>query len=265
MRGSAEAHGGSLDSPNDSPRWMCVAVATLGARGGGSRWQLPMRILVAEDEPAIADFIEHGLSAEGYAVTVAATGEDALRVALSEDFALVILDRMLPGRDGIEVLAGLRIAKPQSRVIMLTARAGINDRVEGLDAGAVDYMTKPFAFDELTARVRAHLRSPSQGQPTLLSALGIELDLLTRHVTRDGADVVLSTKEFELLAYLMRHQARVVSREQILSAVWGYDHDPGTNIVEVYVSYLRRKLGRTGLPAPIVTVRSVGYRLAPRV
>jgi len=222
-----------------------------------------MRILVAEDEPAIADFIEHGLSAEGYAVTVAATGERALELALSEDFALMILDRMLPGRDGIEVLEALRTANPELRVIMLTARTGIDDRVAGLDAGAVDYVTKPFAFDELAARVRAHLRAPAQRESTRLEALGIELDLLTRRVTRDGNEVALSTKEFDLLAYFLRHPANVLSREQLLSAVWGYSHDPGTNIVEVYVSYLRRKLSRPGSPAPIVTVRSVGYRLAP--
>jgi DNA-binding response OmpR family regulator len=146
---------------------------------------------------------------------------------------------------------------------MLTARTGIDDRVAGLDAGAVDYMTKPFAFDELAARVRAHLRTPSQTQSTRLEALDIQLDLLTRRVTRDGVEVTLSTKEFDLLAYFLRHPSNVLSREQILSAVWGYSHDPGTNIVEVYVSYLRRKLGRPGSPAPIVTVRSVGYRLAP--
>jgi DNA-binding response OmpR family regulator len=222
-----------------------------------------MRILVAEDEPAIADFIEHGLNAEGYAVTVTGDGTEAIELATSQDFALVVLDRMLPGRDGIAVLEELRKVKPDARVIMLTARAGVEDRVEGLDAGAVDYMTKPFAFDELAARVRAHLRTPGQAGPTRLEALGIELDQLTRLVTRDGVEVFLSSKEFDLLAYFLRHPANVLSREQILSAVWGYSHDPGTNIVEVYVSYLRRKLGRPGSPAPIVTVRSVGYRLAP--
>jgi DNA-binding response OmpR family regulator len=222
-----------------------------------------MRILVAEDEPAIADFIEHGLRAEGYAVTVAGDGDEALRLASTQEFALIVLDRMLPGRDGIAVLSELRRTRPGVRVIMLTARAGIDERVEGLDAGAIDYMTKPFSFDELAARVRAHLRSDSQQQPTRLEALGIELDLLTRRVTRDGSEVTLSSKEFDLLTYFLRHPANVLSREQILSAVWGYSHDPGTNIVEVYVSYLRRKLARPGSPAPIVTVRSVGYRLAP--
>ena len=223
-----------------------------------------MHILVAEDEPAIADFIERGLKAEGYAVTVALDGDEALRRALSEDYALMILDRMLPERDGLDVLAKLRPAKPGLPVIMLTARTEIDDRVAGLDAGAVDYVTKPFAFDELAARVRAHLRTPATGaQTTRLAALDIELDLLTRRVTRAGAEIALSAKEFDLLAYFLRHPGNVLSREQILSAVWGYSHDPGTNIVEVYVSYLRRKLRRPGSPAPIITVRSVGYRLAP--
>jgi DNA-binding response OmpR family regulator len=224
---------------------------------------VPVRILIAEDEPAIADFVERGLNAEGYAVSVVTNGDDAVSVALSEDFALMILDRMLPGRDGVDVLKALRVAKPELRVIMLTARTGVDDRVEGLDAGAVDYVTKPFSFDELAARVRAHLRTPAQTESTRLEALGIELDLLTRCVTRDGVEVFLSSKEFDLLTYFLRHPANVVSREQILNAVWGYSHDPGTNIVEVYVSYLRRKLGRPGSPAPILTVRSVGYRLAP--
>ena len=222
-----------------------------------------MRILVAEDEPAIADFIERGLRAEGYAVTVATGGDEALRLALSEDYALMILDRMLPECDGLDVLAKLRPAKPSLPVIMLTARTEIDDRVAGLDAGAVDYVTKPFAFDELAARVRAHLRAPAGTAPTRLDAFDIELDLLSRRVTRAGGEVALSAKEFDLLAYFLRHPGTVLSREQILSAVWGYSHDPGTNIVEVYVSYLRRKLRRPGSPAPIITVRSVGYRLAP--
>jgi DNA-binding response OmpR family regulator len=222
-----------------------------------------MHILVAEDEPAIADFIERGLRDEGYTVTVTADGDEALRLALSPDVALMILDRMLPGRDGLDVLARLRPERPGLPVIVLTAMATIDDRVAGLDAGAVDYVTKPFAFDELAARVRAHLRAPAEQAPTRLEALGIELDLLTRRVTRDGAEITLSGKEFELLAYFLRHPGTVLTREQILSAVWGYSHDPQTNIVEVYVSYLRRKLRRPGSPAPIVTVRSVGYRLAP--
>ena len=234
-----------------------------GPPGHASNLAVSMRILVAEDEPAIADFIERGLSADGYAVTVAHDGDDALKLALSDDFALVILDRMLPGCDGLDVLAKLRPVKPGLPVIMLTARTAIDDRVAGLDAGAVDYLTKPFAFDELAARVRVHLRPPANSESTRLEALGIELNLLTRQVTRDGVEIALSAKEFDLLAYFLRHAGNVLSREQILNAVWGYSHDPGTNIVEVYVSYLRRKLRLPGSPAPIVTVRSVGYRLAP--
>lgn len=220
-----------------------------------------MRILVIEDEPAIADFVERGLLAEGYAVESVADGVSGLQRALGSDVALVVLDRMLPGRDGLDLLGELRAAKPALPVIMLTARAAVADRVAGLDAGATDYIVKPFAFDELAARVRAHLRSPAPQEPTLLRAAGIEADLLSRHVTYTGAAVHLSAKEFELLAYFMRNQGRVLSREAILSSVWGYEHDPGTNIVEVYVSYLRRKLGRSGERSPIATVRSVGYRL----
>jgi DNA-binding response OmpR family regulator len=222
-----------------------------------------MQILVAEDEPAIADFIERGLGAEGYDVRVACDGTQALSLALAEDFALIILDGMLPGMDGLDVLAALRRQRPSLPVVMLTARTSVGDRVAGLDAGAVDYVIKPFSVQELVARVRAHLRAPDAGEPTRVAALGIEANLLTRTVRRDGVDVALSAKEFDLLVHFLRHPGSVLSREQLLSAVWGYSHDPGTNIVEVYVSYLRRKLRQPGSPAPIVTVRSVGYRLAP--
>lgn len=221
-----------------------------------------MRILVIEDEAAIADFIERGLRAEGYAVETAYDGERGLSRALESDVSLVVLDRMLPLRDGMEVLTAIRARKPEVPVIMLTAKTGIADRVAGLDAGASDYVVKPFAFDELAARVRAHLRAPSQTQPTTLQVGDIELDLLARRVVRAQRTIHLSAKEFDLLTYFMRHPGAVLSRQQILSAVWGYEHEPGTNIVEVYVSYLRRKLARSGSPAPIVTVRSVGYKLA---
>ena len=148
---------------------------------------------------------------------------------------------------------------------MLTAKAEVADRVEGLDRGATDYLTKPFAFDELLARIRARLRESGDGSETSLEAAGIRLDLLTREATRgDGIAVRLPEREAELLAHLMRHAGRVCTREEILSAVWGYDHDPGTNVVQVYVGYLRRKLGLPGSPAPIETVRSVGYRLRER-
>lgn len=222
-----------------------------------------MRIVVIEDEATIADFIERGLRAEGFVVESAADGEVGLERALESGVGLVVLDRMLPGRDGLSVLRAIRAARPGLPVLMLTARAEIADRVEGLDAGATDYLVKPFAFAELAARVRVHLRGWARSPATRLAIAGIELDLLSREVRWDGRAVRLSATEFDLLTELMRHPNVVLSRERLLSAVWGYDHDPGTNVVDVYVSYLRRKLATaTGRVAPIVTVRSIGYRLA---
>jgi len=223
-----------------------------------------VRILLVEDELGIADFVERALRSQGHVVDQASDGIEGERLAVASEVDLVILDITLPGRDGLEVLRGIRRTKPALPVILLTARAEIGDKVAGLDAGATDYMTKPFSVEELLARVRAHLRTPEQGEPTQLSAAGIAMDLLRRSVMREGVDVQLSAKEFELLAYFLRHPGQVLSREQMLNAVWGYDHDPGTNIVEVYVGYLRRKLALEDQPAPIETVRSVGYRLAVR-
>lgn len=219
-----------------------------------------MEILVVEDEAAIADFLERGLEGEGYGISVATDGEEGERLALSGSFDLVILDRMLPLRDGMEVLAAIKRARPTLPVILLTAKGEIADRVEGLDLGATDYITKPFAFEELAARVRAHLREPS-GAPTSLEVGGIKLDLLERRAERDGISVRLADREAELLAYLMRRPGQVCSREQILSSVWGYDHDPGTNVVSVYIGYLRRRLSKPGSPLPVETVRAAGYRL----
>ncbi len=220
-----------------------------------------MEILVVEDEESIADFLVRGLEAEGHSVLTAADGVEGERLALGPGVDLVILDRMLPGRDGIEVLEAIREAKPSLPVLMLTARGEIADRVEGLDAGATDYIPKPFSFDELAARVRAHLRQVPEARPTKLSAGGIELDLLSRRATRGKLSLRLPEREAELLAHLMRHAGQVCSHEQILSSVWGYQHDPGTNVVQVYIGYLRRRLALPDSPAPIETVRSVGYRL----
>ena len=224
-----------------------------------------MRILVVEDEESIADFVQRGLEAEGYSVACAGDGHEGERQALASDVDLVVLDLMLPGQDGLAVLDSIRRERPGLPVIVLTARDAVSDKVEGLDAGATDYVTKPFSFDELTARIRAHLRRPEgDREQTSFDAAGIHLDLLTREVSLGGESIHLSTREFDLLAYFMRHRGEVLSRERILGAVWGYDFDPGTNVVEVYVGYLRRKLAVDGRPPPIETLRSVGYRLADR-
>lgn len=219
------------------------------------------RVLVVEDEPGIVDFVRRGLESEGFLVESALDGTEGERLALSEGFDAIVLDLMLPGRSGLDVLASVRRAKPSVPVIVLTARGEIEDRVTGLDAGAVDYLVKPFSMVELVARVRAQLRVFAQASSTTLSGEGIEANLLTRKVQRQGRSVALSSTEFELLVLLLRHQGRVLSRELILSSVWGYQHDPATNVVDVYIGYLRRKLGRPEDPAPICTVRGVGYRL----
>jgi DNA-binding response OmpR family regulator len=219
------------------------------------------RVLVVEDEPGIVDFVRRGMEATGFKVQVALDGIEGERLALSESFDAIVLDLMLPGRSGLDILAAVRGAKSNVPVIVLTARGEIEDRIAGLDAGAVDYLVKPFSMAELVARVRAQLRATAQTSTTTLSAEGIEANLLTRRVHRDGRAITLSSTEFELLALLLRHHGRVLSREQILSSVWGYQHDPQTNVVDVYIGYLRRKLGRPDAPAPISTVRRVGYRL----
>ncbi|HEX8978004.1 MAG TPA: response regulator transcription factor [Solirubrobacteraceae bacterium] len=218
------------------------------------------RILVIEDEPGIVDFLERGLRSYGFEVESATDGVTGAERALQEPFDLVVLDLMLPLRGGMEVLHELHEAKPALPVIVLTARSEVENRVAGLDAGAIDYLTKPFSLTELAARIRAQLRSAAQVPTTTLSGGDVEVDLITREVRRGGTVVRLSTTEFELLSYLLRNTGRVLSREQILRAVWGYDYDPGTNVVDVYVGYLRRKLRRSGDRDPIVTVRSVGYR-----
>jgi DNA-binding response OmpR family regulator len=223
-----------------------------------------VEILIVEDEAAIADFLERGLRREGFAVQAVADGAEGERLALDHAFDLIVLDRMLPGRDGLAVLAAIRRSKPTLPVIMLSARTEVADRVDGLDQGATDYVTKPFSFEELAARVRAHLRQGDGEGAAVLEAGGIRLDLVARRAERGGVAVDLPRREVELLAYLMRHAGRVCTHEEILAAVWEYDHDPGTNVVQVYIGYLRRKLARPDSPAPIETVRSVGYKLSER-
>jgi len=223
-----------------------------------------MRVLVVEDERPIADFIERGLEEEGYTVTCAYDGEQGLARAASGDFSLVLLDVLLPKLSGLDVLRGIRAENPALPVIMLTALGETENKVEGLDLGANDYLAKPFAFEELLARIRAQLRHPGESNGNSLRVGGLELDFRTRLVQSQGEQIPLTAREFELLAYLMRHPDQVLSRAQILNAVWGYDYDPGTNVLEVYVGYLRRKLSRGNEPAPIQTVRLAGYRLVSR-
>jgi DNA-binding response OmpR family regulator len=215
------------------------------------------RILIAEDEARIASFLEKGLRGAGFTTSVVGDGTVAASAARSEDFDLLILDLGLPGKDGQEVLREIRARGDRLPVLILTARSGVADTVAGLAGGADDYVTKPFQFEELLARVRARLRDPGNSEPTTLEARGVTLDLRGRFAILDNHRVDLSSREFMLAETLFRHPGQVLTRAQLLSHVWGYDYDPGSNIVDVYVGYLRRKL-RTDL---IETVRGSGYRL----
>ncbi|MGH2949802.1 MAG: response regulator transcription factor [Solirubrobacteraceae bacterium] len=218
------------------------------------------RILIAEDEPRLSSFLEKGLRAAGYSTTVCDEGNRAAAMARDDEFDLLILDVGLPGQDGFAVLRQIRARGEKLPVLILTARDEITDTVTGLDSGADDYVTKPFVFEELLARVRARLRAPEQGDSALeLSGGGVRLDVRTRRAEVDGDEVELTAKEFTLLETFLRHPGQVLSREQLLSHVWGYDFDPGSNVVDVYVGYLRRKLG----PDRFETVRGMGYRLKP--
>jgi DNA-binding response OmpR family regulator len=215
------------------------------------------RILIAEDEPRIASFLQKGLRAAGYVTTVVTNGIDAAGYARGDDYDLLILDLGLPGQDGLAALAQIRARGERVPVIVLTARDAVPDRVTGLDLGADDYLTKPFSFEELLARVRARLRGPGRPAPTVLEIGSVRLDLVRRTAAVGGREVELTAREFLLAETLARHPGQVLSREQLLDRVWGLAHDPGSNVVDVYVGYLRRKLG-TGV---IQTVRGMGYRL----
>jgi two-component system copper resistance phosphate regulon response regulator CusR len=215
------------------------------------------RILIAEDEPRIAAFLEKGLRANGFTTTVTDDGRDALDLADSDDFDLLILDIGLPGQDGFTVLRELRRRGRRLPVVILTARHSVEDTVAGLEGGADDYVPKPFRFEELLARVRARLRDDGVAEPTVLVVGSAALDLRTRRLTVDTRTVELTAREFAMAEMFFRHPGQVLSREQLLSHVWGYDYDPGSNVVEVYVRYLRQKLGDSW----IMTVRGMGYRL----
>lgn len=219
------------------------------------------RILIAEDEPRIAAFIEKGLKAKGYTTAIAETGTEVVDMVLSGDFDLLLLDLGLPVKDGLTVLEELRGQGATLSIIILTARDDIRCKVAGLEGGADDYVTKPFSFEELLARVRLRLRShqqPSQSRETEeLRVDDLLLNLRTRKVQIEQKEIELPAREFILLETFMRHSGQVMSREQLLDHVWGYDYDPGSNIVDVYVGYLRKKIGSN----LIETVRGMGYRL----
>jgi heavy metal response regulator len=221
-----------------------------------------MRILLVEDENSIAQFVSQGLREADFVVDVARTGTEGLDYALAADYDLLVLDVMLPGMSGFALVKELRKKGYTTPVLLLTARDAVEDRVEGLDAGADDYLTKPFAFPELLARVRALLRRPPLQTGTVLRLADLEMDLVKREVKRAGQLIDLSQREYTLLNYLLRHPRQVLTRTQIAEHIWNFDFVSDSNVVDVYVGYLRRKVDKGFSPPLIHTVRGVGYRLS---
>jgi heavy metal response regulator len=225
-----------------------------------------MRILLAEDDPKVASFIRKGLEEEQYRVELAEDGEEALTRALTGEHDLIILDIMLPSRDGMSVLGELRERQFDTPVLMLTAKDTVEDRVAGLNAGCDDYLPKPFAFTELVARVRALLRRRAGEKSIVMRVADLILDPIAHRVSRGGKAIELTSREYSLLQYLLQHPNQVLTRTMIVEQVWGYDFDNFSNVVDVYVNYLRNKIDREFEPKLIHTVRGVGYVLrAPKV
>jgi two-component system, OmpR family, response regulator len=231
------------------------------ASGSCHRIGPAMRVLVVEDEKKTASFIRKALRAEGFAVDVCHDGEDALQLAATTPYDAMVLDIMLPGRDGLSVLRQLRERRSAVPVLLLSARGDVNERVKGLDAGADDYLPKPFALAELVARVRAMGRRGGESRATVLQVADLTLDTVTRVARRGEAAVELTAREYRLLEFLMRSPGRICGRMTILEKVWDYDFDPGTNLVDVYVRRLREKIDAEFQPKLIHTVRGVGYVL----
>ena len=221
------------------------------------------RILIAEDEPRLAGFLEKGLKAAGYSTTVVDDGIRCATMARDDDFDLLILDIGLPGQDGFSVLRAMRGRGEHMPVLILTARDEVVDTVTGLDSGADDYVTKPFVFEELLARVRALTRRTGQPASAQIQTDDLKIDLLSRHAWRKDEKIELSSREFALLEYFMRHSGQVLSRQQILSAIWDYDFEPASNVVDVYVRHLRNKVDPPDGPSAIQTIRGAGYRFDP--
>lgn len=220
-----------------------------------------MRILLVEDEALLAASVARFLESQGHTVTTVADGRDAVHIAATSPVEAVLLDLTLPGLDGLEVLRQVRARDPSLPVLVMTARSAVGDRVAGLDLGADDYIVKPVALEELGARLRSRVRSRTQPHASVIELGSLRIDLAGRRVWRRGSEVRLTVREFDLLVQLARHRGQVLSRDQLLSAVWDVDHDSGTRVVEVYVGYLRRKLALPSAPELIETVRNAGYRL----
>lgn len=222
-----------------------------------------MKILVVEDEKKIASFVRKGLESQGFVVDVCHRGDEGFIAASTRPYDAIVLDIMLPGRDGLSILRGLRERRMAVPVILLTARGELYERVEGLNLGADDYLTKPFYIEELIARLHVVTRRASGAGQSILAVADLIVNLLTREVTRGSRKIELTAREFELLEHLARSPGRVLTRAQICERVWNYDFDPGTNLVDVYIQRLRRKIDAEGDEKLIETIRGVGYRMKP--
>ena len=222
-----------------------------------------MKVLVIEDEKKIASFVRKGLEAQGFVVEVSHHGDEGYTLATTRSYDVVVLDIMLPGRDGLSILRNLRDRKVPLPVILLTARSELNERLEGLNLGADDYLSKPFFIEELIARIHAVTRRAAGATQGILTAGDLSMNLLTREVKRGGVAIDLTPREFTLLEHLIRSPGRVLTRAQICEQVWDYDFDPGTNLVEVYIQRLRKKVDADARVKLIETIRGVGYRLKP--
>ncbi len=222
-----------------------------------------MHILLVEDEAKVARFIKEGLTAEGYEVEIAADGKSGEKKALDGDFDLILLDVLLPKKNGFEVLHALRTSGLRTPIIMLTARTATEDVVQGLDHGAEDYLTKPFAFNELLARIRSLLRRDRQS-PTVYRLADLHLNTMTRKATRDGTVIELTAREFALLEYLMRNPHRLITRQQLAKEIWGFNFDPGTNIIDVYINHLRKKIDQDFEKKLLHTERGKGYYISDK-